>query len=539
MQIARQAGEVIPVLKRLRSVHKQKQWEEFVRTWDDYRSLLLGRKSAERYERAAEQWRRRNTTFARLKALLADADADHIETVDVTAIAAAWKQLSSLGGHPQADPFESQVRCLIQREKWRRATHTISDELTETDDRTLVAMWDEEVLANWAAVEPWKERYQEARQRLSQLTQLRCAMDTCPPRSTWQSEQAIVEAVRDLPEGYPHNFSQRVGLAQQRLDAATRLQTALDDEGPESDIAAGQQQLVDLQGETLIDASWADRMDLAHRRIPLLTRLASVDIDLPGARLDEQLLRIWDDDLLHGCHDAQRWEPLYEAARDRLALIGEMEKALAAQDDRRIGKLAADPLLVGYPLRSTWAGPVRLAQERTQAVAQLIAAMDDGNTEAFVKLFDVALLAQFADDLLDYQSQIEEWVFSEIRPCEHIGLRPAFRSPLVKIDRTSYRLRWSWPASRFSDRCIVTLSQREPAAGQRPLELETDACVELTRQEWNEAGGSYQLPVEAIWGGGYLAAWAVIELGFTTLYSEPLLLGQLPHTRASKRRNKS
>ncbi len=108
----------------------------------------------------------------------------------------------------------------------------------------------------------------------------------------------------------------------------------------------------------------------------------------------------------------------------------------------------------------------------------------------------------------------------------------------MKIDRKSYRMRWSWPPSRLSDRCVITLSPREPGANDGPMQLAADARVELTRNDWNAAGGSHVMEVEPTWGGDYVAAWTVIELGFATLYSEPLLLGQLPHTRASKRRNR-
>ncbi|MCH8923626.1 MAG: hypothetical protein IIA67_10825 [Planctomycetes bacterium] len=526
VQIARQAGEVIPALKRLRSVHKQKQWEEFVRTWDDYRSLLVGRKSAQRFEQEAEQWRRRNTTLARLQALLEKADFNDIEQSDVPAIAAAWRQLARLGGHPRADALESQVHQLVRREKWRRAVQRIAVEPSEADDRNLVALWDEQLLADWAAAESWRARYQQARARLDALTQLRRAMDASPKQPNIEGEQSIVEAVGELPQGYPHNFLQRVQLARQRLDAATFLQNTLDAGGPERQIVSFWQQLNEVQGQTLLGDDCESRVELARRRIPVLAELNRIDADLPAAKLDELLLRAWDEKTIHGCRDAARWQAPYEAARDRRVLMGQIEEALEAEDDHRIDQLVADPLLQDYPLRSTWAGPIRLAQDRTEAIGQLVEAMEEGDSQRFVELFDVELLARFSDNLIDYEPQIQDWVEMQIRPCEHVGLRPAFHSPLVKIVGESYRMRWSWPPSRFSDRCIVTLSPHEPNANNDPLRLASDARVELTHDDWNAAGGSLVMEVEAAWGGDYVAAWAVIELGFTTLYSQPLLLGQ-------------
>jgi hypothetical protein len=536
VQIARRAGEAIPALKRLRSVHKQKQWEEFVRTWDDYRSLLMGRKSAQRFEQEAEQWRRRNTTLARLQALLGSANINDIEMADVPAISAAWRQLTRLGGHPKADALESQVHQLVRREKWRRAVQRIAEQPTEADDRNLIALWDEKLLADWTSAEPWRDRYQQARGRLDVLTQLRRAMDTAPRQPSIDGERAIVESVDSLPADYPHRFSQRVHLSQQRLAAAEPLQEALDSGGPEKQIVSLWQLLTDVKGETMAAADCPARVELARRRLPVLSQLAKIKADLPAAQLDELLLETWDHDVMHGCRDAADWQPRFEAARDRRALIGQLEEALDAQDDRRIGHLVTDPLLHEYPLRSTWAGPIRLAQERTQAAAQLIAAMDEGRPESFVELFDVALLAQFAEDLVEYEPQIEDWVADEIRPCERVGLSHAFHSPLVKIDRRSYRLRWSWPPSRLSDRCIVTITRGQPGSDADPTQLTVDARIELTRDQWNAAGGSHVLEVDPAWGGDYVAAWAVIELGFATIYSEPLLLGELPQTRASKRR---
>ena len=98
---------------------------------------------------------------------------------------------------------------------------------------------------------------------------------------------------------------------------------------------------------------------------------------------------------------------------------------------------------------------------------------------------------------------------------------------IQRADTNGVRLKWTWPAVRFTDTCVVGVCREKPKAANRP-----DDDVVLYRREWDrqryEANSDgVRLKVEPDWQGAHVVVWAVVDLGFQVFHSQPLDLGQI------------
>ena len=532
VDVAKTAGDVIPVLKQLGDSYENGAWREFVLTWDQNRSLLEGRKSAEQYVEEVQRWRARNEAYQNVLLLL------NAPAPSASELQRAWGKLIDVGGHPAADRLEGRVQNLLKRDRVWQIVAAISDDLAEETDQELISAWDDEVLQGFGPAEEQRYRFEEARSRLTALARLRALTTEYFSHFTFEGEREIVAASGALPEEYQHGHTQRVQQAERRISAMATLQSAMDRDGPEAEIAIGWKKLIHVGGEDMLSDRDRPRIDLAQRRLPLLKNLMKISEGLPLDQQDARVIEVWVEDDLRDCGEAGPWRRMFDSAVQRRTVLGRLEQALEARDDHQTTTLATDPILVGYPLPSTWIGPMQLAKQRMRETEELVTALEQGDGERLSSAFDVAMFAKFAEVLEPYQDQLFNLTAEYVRPLDRIGLRTAFRSGLVKISRDKFRLRWAWPKSRFSNECIVTLSPQQPSPNQSPETVRCDTQVRIDRRAWDLASGSHLLEIDEAWGGDFVAVWSVIDLGFAVLYSEPLLLGQLAETRASKRRRK-
>ena len=109
------------------------------------------------------------------------------------------------------------------------------------------------------------------------------------------------------------------------------------------------------------------------------------------------------------------------------------------------------------------------------------------------------------------------------------------RASLVPADEPSpaYRVRWTWPQSRFSDKCIIGICRQEPVPGDDPTLMPAVFRLAIDRTAWEHGGGNQLIYVEPDWNGFYVAVWARVDLGLAQFFSHPLLLGQLQVRGAS------
>ena len=118
---------------------------------------------------------------------------------------------------------------------------------------------------------------------------------------------------------------------------------------------------------------------------------------------------------------------------------------------------------------------------------------------------------------------------SEILPLKKLGLAPPLVGRSITPEGSSnsrFRLQWRWPATRFTDDCLITICRGIPKAESTgPNEIAIHR-IPIDRRRW-ENGGYFSLTPKPEWKGKYVAIWAIIDVGFAKLYSEPLVLGRL------------
>ena len=103
-----------------------------------------------------------------------------------------------------------------------------------------------------------------------------------------------------------------------------------------------------------------------------------------------------------------------------------------------------------------------------------------------------------------------------------------------KGSETAYRVRWNWPESIAAEQCLLAICFGEPVEEDKPDKLTAYYRASVDRESWEADGASLLVETQPDWVGGYVVVWAVIDPGFETFYSAPLVLGILGDESRSK-----
>lgn len=123
---------------------------------------------------------------------------------------------------------------------------------------------------------------------------------------------------------------------------------------------------------------------------------------------------------------------------------------------------------------------------------------------------------------------MDKWILNDILPRKNNGLRQTLgRAGMVVGEKGVVTLRWTWPEPRFTETCVLGISAGQPLETDQPWEIPLVWQVEITRSEWEKMGGFYTLHPERDWGGKFVTAWAIIDVGMRKYATEPLVLGKL------------
>jgi len=425
-----------------------------------------------------------------------------------------------------------------RRDAWR-AVQQLPAEASEPADRALVQAWNEKLFAGYEPAEQQRGRLNEARRRVMLLDRLRYLIQHCGTM-TLASEKGIVEVAAQLPPAYRHSLSAWVEEARRRVVPLTQLERAVCFPNSESAIAAAWQAVLAAKCENLVDAAWRPRIELAQQRAPHLRALAEIPKDLPAPQRDRRILDAWHVELLADCPEAERWRLEYERALSRKDAVARLQAAVEERNDLAITQAMQDPSLADLPLPADWAAVVRKAQERVERSEALLAALRDGEQAEFYCRFDARLIRLDADRFAAHQALLCQWLSAAALTLETLGLQPAVgRVSLLLADdpAAACRVCWTWPPARFAERCLLGVADREPALEDTPESLTLYHRLPLDRQAWESAGGSRLLPVDPACSGAWVVVWAVVDLGFRSWYSRPLVLGRLPSCSPAGRQN--
>lgn len=427
-------------------------------------------------------------------------------------------------------PLIRQAYEHVCRQQAWQAFQRIPEQTSEASDRRLVHAWNEALFAGFEPAERQRVRVAEARRRVALVDVLCHLAGQSSGGTTLTEEQSLVEAAHGLPQGYQYSLGPRVEKARRRVTAVTRLEKVLAQPTSEAAIVAAWRAVEEAKCEALIDPSHRPRIELAGRRAEVIKALKTVADDLPADRRDRRILEAWQQDLLADCREADRWRPDYEAAVAREELLKRLRSAVDDHDEAAIARLSEDPYLAEYPLPAEWGGVVKTARDRIGRTEALWEAVRDEQRSAFCERFDVRLVRACPERFAPYESLLARWIRSEVLSPERLGLRPAAdRASVVPVDKPpgSHRVRFVWPEARFSDQCVLTICAQQPGPEAVPEETALLHRVCVDRQSWESGGNAWLLHTEPDWAGAYVVVWAVVDLGFRTFYSLPLVLGRL------------
>lgn len=408
---------------------------------------------------------------------------------------------------------------------------------SEPNDRRLVEAWNEQLFAGVEAAERERLRVAEARKRVAVLDRLNLLVQQAAGSFTPSGEQKIVDMAGHLPQGYQYTLRARVEQAQRRFRAVSRLEKAVEQETSEAAIVAAWRAIVEAECENMVAPEVRPRVELAEKRAEALKVLYDIPPEVPADQRDRRIVAAWNETLLADCREADRWRPKYEQAKLRQDLVRQLGAAVTAGDDPAIAQLATDPALADYPLPERWADTVREVQRRSGRTKELLAVLADGNQAAFYAAFDSHVIRGYAEQFAPYEERLLEWTTKEVLPLDKLGLALDGDSPGVTVvseHEATHRLRWKWPEPRFTEQCLVLVCVDPPTDDEDPERLVVLDRMPIGRGTWDDGGGSLAISVEPDWIGGYVAAYAVIDLGLKRLFSRPLLLGQLEAPPRSK-----
>ncbi|MFH1921249.1 MAG: hypothetical protein ABIP48_15385 [Planctomycetota bacterium] len=176
-------------------------------------------------------------------------------------------------------------------------------------------------------------------------------------------------------------------------------------------------------------------------------------------------------------------------------------------------------------------------QEPTPGVAPMLIALREGDRQEFCEHFDSRLISDHEEEFLFHRQLLVTWTRDCFRSRERIGLRPPVGRSSVsppKKGNGMWQARWMWPHPRFSRVCVVGLTRAaardDHAPDDLPLELRRTVTLDMY-----EGGRGIALYADRSTLGCHVVVWAVIDLGFERLYSEPLTLGAIRRSTGSDR----
>ncbi len=431
-------------------------------------------------------------------------------------------------------PLVQQAYREVRRKEAWAAFCTLPDTMSEAGDQALVAAWDEALFAGFPPAEEQRNRVREAENRLAMVRHIDALLHESPGKVSLAKERALVQAGGGLPEGYAPRLDGRIALARARVGAAEALKTVM--EAPEvfprreESIVAAWRKIVALGCRNIVPQAWRQRIELAEKRAPLVRALHQIPDSLPADQLDKKLLGLWNQELLDECADVVPWLGHYERALRRQGLLRSLATAIRMRQDAEIVRLTKDPLLVDFPLSPEWRPVIQAARDRMAQTIDLLEAVQKGDAIGLKKFFDVRIVRRHQELFAPHESQLRRWIERELLSPTLLGLGPALgRASLVCINAQKgvFSVRWTWPSQRFCQRCILGISAQSPGPGDEPQADSVYHRVPIDCASWEAGGGSRTIQVPPEWRDGWVAVWAMIDVGFFDLASHPLVLGRL------------
>ncbi len=426
---------------------------------------------------------------------------------------------------------------VFRKQAWE-AVQRVPEGHGERADRALIEAWNEPLLAGYGPAEELRPRLEAARHHVAILDRLRHLIQESSRQIVLAEERMMVELADQLPPYYQHSLGPRIERARQRVECLDALTAAVRDSGEDDTILRAWRRAQRKMCQDLVPAAFHASIGRAEQRRMIVESLKQIPPDLPADQMDRRVLEVWNEELLDGCADAQPWAEAYRAAVARREALARLQRAVESGDEAAIAQAAGDPLLADYPLPAAWASILKATSEKLSRIEGLVGAIAQGDRAEFLRRFDARLIRENLAQFLAHRQRLESWVRGDVLRLETLGLSPALaRAGVAGVDagERTFRLRWTWPEPRFTDRCTLAVVRAEPLGDEGPEDVECLFRGTVDRGTWETSGGSRLLRAEPEWTDAFAVVWAELDLGFGVLHSPPLVLGRLaaagPRTR--------
>jgi hypothetical protein len=521
--LAEQARRLLNTAARLAEIaaaRQEKRWDDFARLWVQHGHEVGEISGADQFHALYETIERVRS----LENLLSDPASDETELVRL------WQQLFTHGEPPLADRLHGARQRRVARQK---LLVEIDDLLQRTSraptydaDRHLRVLWKQAEELGETGLESRRPHYRLAKLRMKRVRWL----NDLAKAPTLAGEQHVAACLRYLPPTYHANLPQRIQLARQRLDRIRKLELALLEPVSERGLLRAWRGVAAAQGETLVPSQWQQRVELAKRRVQLIEHLKALS-RLPSDQRDQQVLKLWDDSLFAGCSEAASIRPLLDEANIRTAALAKLIVALDANDTVLAQRVLTAPELQNHKFAPDLQARIdthrsQLAQAHQARRHGLVQAVLNHDLDRFRQLFDCELVADLCAHVPQHQALVSGWIEREILPLGKSGLK-AFGPGLIQHDGLHWRATWLAPSAAIANRALLTISRDRPKPHAIPCDLELFHGVEVLPLTDGAEPVTVEFTIEPAWRGAHVFAWAVIELGFQTFYSEPLSVGPL------------
>ncbi|HKM52540.1 MAG TPA: hypothetical protein VJY33_03960 [Isosphaeraceae bacterium] len=483
-----------------------------VALWDGHGRELQGLTEADEYRVKVEAWKQRITA-----ADLLDQAVQHNEPEQ--RIAGAWKVVTDLGGHRDAERHRGRAELALHRLKALGDLKGLPRSEDEKSDQALIKVWKAvaQTLDGCTEADKYRSRATAARQRLIKFAELKRKIDDADHGRGGEHE--VVAAAATLPAGYGAGLQERVNKAKQRIAASQALEEALR-AMPQSDLAiAAAAERARGDGTWPTDVSRAARCELALSRSDRIRALDAISKSLPLDEQDAQWIAMWDDDLLGDCHDARDHRRRYEQARARVAAYGELERAISNEDVVTVKRLSRDPRLACHPALEKRKAEIDTLIATCELIARLLESLRNGQAEAFLAEADPNLLATHAKVFIPYKEQITAWFEHRLRQQDVLRLTdPQFLSGGTA---STVIARWVWAQPRLVSNCMVATDPLRFL--ERPEEARNG--TQKLNPDIHRLGGGASFSVPQGYRKMYVTVWPVVELGWVQLIGPPLHVG--------------
>lgn len=528
---AKDAPTVIAAIEKIERARRAAQWREFVRTWDASQAVFKRPKGSLRRSVTAlagevEAWRKRNALCDELQAALRAASPDP------SLVADTWKRLDDLGGHPECETFRADIDKTVARGRAWSTFRNVPASVSEQHDRALVAAWNETEFLGWPPAEAERPRLEQAVIRLRACGE---ATKAASAQLTKVGEEHLLSFATTLPKGYSPEVTARIEVARNRLKALADLASAMAADSDQA-VATAYNTITKSQAQSLVDPAVSSRVKVALGREKALDALGSIPASYTAAQAtqwDRRLLAAWSDSLLGDCKDAAPWAVAASNAKKRHALLSDLAEAVRTCDPFRAFDINDHPLVKGYAHAPDVQKFLTDATHDVGSIRSMLDAFGRGDRSGFVQSFSARVIREHAPAFEKHWQTLIDWTEAEVLQTHKLGLLlPVGVKPIETVGGAGNGplrvvFRWKWPEPRFTEDCRVVLCRSRPDPAASPEDTPCLFRISKTRELYQSAGGYHAQQVDPAWKGCYVVVWARLDLGATTLWSEPLLLGKV------------